>query len=66
MSENQDMTVSEAARELGYHPHHVYRLLAEGRLKARQFNRVWIIKRSEVERLKAEQEGGRLPRSDRS
>jgi excisionase family DNA binding protein len=54
------LTVAEAAELLGYHENHVRRLLRSGAMKAEQFNRVWIIDRSEVERIKAVQsQGGR-------
>lgn len=51
-----ELTAREAAERLGYHINHVYRLLQNGRLKGRQFNRVWIIPSSEVERIKARQD----------
>jgi excisionase family DNA binding protein len=55
------LTAEEVASELGYHINHVYRLLKQGKLKGRQFNRVWIIDRREVERIKSQQdEHGRL------
>ena len=58
------LTTRQAADELGYHTHHLYKLLRNGTIKARQFNRVWMIDRQEVERVKALQgPGGRLPRS---
>jgi excisionase family DNA binding protein len=58
------LTAQEAADELGYHIHHLYRLLRSGAIEARQFNRVWMIDRKEVERVKALQgPGGRLPKS---
>jgi hypothetical protein len=42
------------------------RLLRQGRVKALQFNRVWLIERAEVERVKALQgKGGRLPKTRR-
>ena len=64
---DHELTVQEAADRLGYHENHVYRLLAEGKIKGRQFNRVWILKQSEVERVKALQDAhGRLPRKDRA
>jgi len=50
------LTVQEAARVLGYHPNHVYRLLHEGVIKGEQFSRVWMIDRREVERIKAQQD----------
>lgn len=55
------LTAEQAAKELGYHVNHVYRLLKQGKLRGKQFNRVWIIDRGEIERIKAQQdEHGRL------
>ena len=60
---NDRVTAHEAAKFLGYHVKHVYRLLDQGVIKGEQFNRVWIIPRSEIERIKKLQtEGGRLPK----
>jgi excisionase family DNA binding protein len=57
------LTAAEAARILGYHIEHVYRLLKSGVLKGEQFNRVWLIDRAEVRRVKALQdENGRIYR----
>ena len=57
------LTVRQAAEIHGYTERHVRRILNSGVMKAEQFNRVWIIDRSEVERLLSLQgEGGRLPR----
>ena len=50
------LTAEQAAHELGYHPDHLYRLLKSGVVKGEQFNRVWIIPSSEVERIKARQD----------
>ena len=58
------LTAQQAADELGYHVKHVYRLLADGTLKGEQFNHVWMVDPTDVERIKALQgPGGRLPRS---
>jgi excisionase family DNA binding protein len=63
---NGFLTAQEAADELGYHINHLYYLLREGKVRAQQFNRVWLIDPDEVERVKALQgRGGRLPRSRR-
>jgi excisionase family DNA binding protein len=57
------LTAQEAADELGYHVNHLYSLLRDGKVKAEQFNRVWMIDPAEVERIKALQgPGGRLPK----
>lgn len=59
---DRPLTVKEAAKELGYHPDHVRRLLRAGKLRADRFGRAWLISRQEVERVKALQgPGGRLP-----
>ena len=58
------LTAQEAAEELSYYVKHVYRLLKDGTIQARQFNRVWMIPSQEVDRIKALQgPGGRLPKS---
>lgn len=58
---SEKLTAQEAADALGYHINHVYRLLKSGKMKGEQFNRVWIIAKVEVERIKALQsEGGRF------
>ena len=55
------LTAQEAADALGYHINHVYRLLRSGVIKAEQFNRVWLIPRSEVQRIReAQSERGRF------
>jgi excisionase family DNA binding protein len=57
------LTADEAAEILGYHADYTRRLLRNGTIKARQFNRVWMIDRQEIERIKALQgPGGRLPK----
>lgn len=57
----EKLTVKQTAELLGYHVDHVRRLLRSGVMKGEQFNRVWIIDRSEVERIKAAQsKGGRF------
>ena len=56
MLENK-FTAQEAADRLGYHVNHVYRLLRQGALKGELFQgKVWVIDRSEVERVKAAQD----------
>ena len=63
MSMEDKLTAAEAAGILRYHINHVYRLLKSGVLRGEQFNRVWLIDRAEVRRLKALQdENGRLYR----
>ena len=61
---DRPLTAQQAADELGYHVNYLYRLLKEGTIKAKQFNRVWMIDPAEVERVKAlHGPGGRLPKS---
>lgn len=55
------ITAEEAARLLGYHVKHIYRLLREGVLTGQKFNGVWEIDRDVVLNLKRRQsESGRL------
>ena len=56
------VTAQDAAKILGYHINHVYRLLRANVIDAEQFNRVWMIPRSEVERIRRMQRDGRLPK----
>jgi hypothetical protein len=56
------LTAQETADRLGYHINHVYRLLRYGIIHGKQWNRVWMIPLSEVDRVKAMQdEEGKLP-----
>ena len=58
------LTAHQSAEILGYSIDHMRRLLREGKVEAEQFNRVWIVDRQEVERIKSLQgPGGRLPKS---
>jgi len=58
---SRELTAEEAAGQLGYHINHLYRLLADGTIRGRQFNRVWIIRQSEVDRVKnLQDEYGRI------
>jgi hypothetical protein len=60
---DRPLTAKEAADELGYNIHHVYKLLRNGIVKGERFNQSWMIDRQEVERIKALQgPGGRLPK----
>lgn len=57
------LTVSEASKELGYHPDHTRRLLRAGTIKGERVGLVWLIPQSEVQRIKELQsEKGWLPR----
>ena len=53
---NDKLTAQEAADQLGYHVNHVYRLLKQGKMRGEQFNRVWLIDRTEIERIKSLQD----------
>lgn len=62
---DRPLTAKEAADELGYNIHHLYKLLRNGIVKGERFNQSWMIGRQEVERVKALQgPGGRLPKSE--
>jgi len=50
------LTAQQAADILRYHVKHVYRLLHLGAIAAEQFNGTWIIERSEVDRVRREQD----------
>lgn len=55
------LTVKQAAKALGYHPDHVRRLLRAGVIRAEKVGGlVWLIDQEEVNRIKREQENGRL------
>ena len=55
------LTVRQAAEALGYHPDHVRRLIRQETIEAEKVGGlVWMIDRAEVERIKREQENGRL------
>jgi hypothetical protein len=61
---NRPLTAKEAADELGYNIHHLYKLLRTGTVKGERFNQSWMLDRQEVGRIKALQgPGGRLPKS---
>jgi excisionase family DNA binding protein len=60
---DKPLTAQEAAEALGYDVDHLYRLLNNATIKSEQFNRVWMIDRQEVERIRALQGPvGRLPK----
>lgn len=55
------LTVREVAKQLSYHPDHVYRLIKTGVIRAERFGRSWAITREEVQRIKRLQdENGRI------
>lgn len=59
--EEDKLTVKQAAQELGYHPNHVRRMLRSGAIKGRKVaNFIWLIDRTEIERVKRERINGRL------
>jgi excisionase family DNA binding protein len=62
---DRPLTAKEAASELGYHVHHLYRLLRSGTIKAERFNQVWMIDPAEIKRIRALQgASGRLPKKE--
>ena len=55
------LTVKQAAKELGYHPDHVRRLIRANVIKAEKLSGlIWLIDREEINRIKREQQNGRL------
>lgn len=50
------LTAHEAADRLGYSVRHLRKLLKLGAIEGERFNRVWMIERSEVARVKALQD----------
>jgi len=52
------LTPIEAAKILGYHVKHVYRLLHHGRIKAEHWQDTYMIDRAEVERVRLLKERG--------
>jgi hypothetical protein len=63
---SDELTTQEVAQELGYNIKYVRQLLRRGIIHGRQFNRVWIIDREEVERIKTLRgERIRLPKQRR-
>jgi len=57
------LTPEEAAKILGYHLKHVYRLLAQGRIRAEMFrDHYYMIPVEEVDRIKKmrEAQGGKI------
>lgn len=59
---DNELTAQEAADALGYHVNHLYRLIAQGRVKGRKLlDRVWVFDQREIDRIKSLQdEKGRL------
>ncbi len=45
------MTTEEAARELGYHPNYIRRLLRSGKLEGRKYGRIWLLQIDSVDSL---------------
>jgi len=60
---DRPLTASEAARQLGYHVEHLYRLLKRGKVRGEKVGTQWFIEEKEVERvLQLKREGGgKLP-----
>lgn len=58
---DQKLTVKQAAEVLSYHPDHVRRLLRAGVIEGQKAgDLVWLIDQAEVNRIKREQQNGRL------
>ena len=64
---NDFLTAEQAAKELGYHLNHLYRLLSDGTVTGEKWSgKAWMISRQEVERVKALQdEHGRVHKGER-
>jgi len=60
---DRPLTAGEAAKRLGYHVEHVYRLLKKDTLHGEKVGTQWFIDEKEVERVLRlkEEGGGRLP-----
>ena len=59
---DRPLTASEAAKRLGYHVEHLYRLLKRGKVIGEKVGHQWFIEEKEVERVKGlkEEGGGKL------
>ena len=53
--ENEYISAKEAAEKLGYHVHHVYRLLREGKLEGQRIGGGWVVSAQSVEIVKVRQ-----------
>lgn len=42
------LTVQEAAKESGYHPEHITRLIREKKIKARKLSVIWLVARESL------------------
>jgi len=61
MTTDERLTVKQAAKELGYHPNHVRRMLRSGTIKGEKLaGFIWVIERAEIERVRRERINGRL------
>lgn len=61
MATNDKLTVEQAAKELGYHPNHVRRMLRSGAIEGTKLAGVlWLIDKAEIERVRKERINGRL------
>jgi len=60
---DRPLTAGEAAKKLGYHVEHLYRLLKKGKVLGEKVGRQWFIAPEEVQRVLLEKEmwGGKLP-----
>lgn len=48
MSNDEWMTVNEAAKITGYNEEHITRLIREGKIKAKKFSIVWQVSRASL------------------
>lgn len=55
------ISAEEAAKQLGYHKNHVYRLLREGKIKGERVGGGWVVDAQSVALAKAQQDvNGRI------
>ena len=47
-TDDEWLTVNEAAKLSGYHPEHVRRLIREGEVSAKKFSIVWMVNRESL------------------
>ncbi len=57
-SKSDYFTTTEAAEIIGFHPDYVRRLILDGKIKAERLGRNWIIKLSDITKIKRQ----RFPR----
>ena len=45
---DDELTVEEAAKESGYHPEHITRLVREKKIRARKLSVIWLVDRKSL------------------